>query len=72
MFEFGVPLTSKERFWWRLKMGKKNRVSFWRLKYAFYWWLHNVPIHILIGFFPITPFFKLHDWSSDKLHGWRK
>lgn len=33
------------------------------------WWLvHNVVAHPLIGLFPFKPLFRLHDWTSHRMH----
>lgn len=37
--------------------------------HAFYWWLHNVVAHSLIGIAPRRVFFRFHDWTSRKMHG---
>lgn len=34
------------------------------------WWIaHNTVAHPLIGLLPVGPFFRLHDWTSRKMHG---
>jgi DNA-directed RNA polymerase subunit RPC12/RpoP len=39
------------------------------VKYRFYWWLHNVVAHSLIGIAPRRTFFRFHDWTSRKMYG---
>jgi DNA-directed RNA polymerase subunit RPC12/RpoP len=39
------------------------------VKHIFYWWLHNVVAHSLIGIAPRRTFFRFHDWTSRKMHG---
>ena len=42
------------------------------LKHQFYWIIHNVIAHPLIGIFPHQIFFELHDWTSRKMHSLKK
>jgi len=37
--------------------------------HTFWWVVHNVVAHPLIGLLPIRPFFNFHDWTSEKMHG---
>ena len=37
--------------------------------HTFWWVIHNVVAHPLIGVLPLRPAFKFHDWTSYKMHG---
>lgn len=37
--------------------------------HTFWWALHNVVAHPLIGLVPIRMFFRFHDWTSRRMHG---
>lgn len=37
------------------------------LRHHFWWMIHNIPVHVLIGLFPFKPLFMLHDWTSSRL-----
>lgn len=37
--------------------------------HTFWWALHNVVSHPLIGLVPIKLFFRFHDWTSRRMHG---
>lgn len=64
-FGFTVPEDgSEERYQERRK---KYNVPW--TTHTFYWVIHNAVAHPLIGVCPIKPFFKLHDWTSRKMHG---
>lgn len=39
------------------------------IKFRFWWWVHNVVAHSLIGVLPRRTFFKFHDYTSRKMHG---
>ena len=34
-------------------------------RHMFWWLVHNVVAHPLIGFFPTRVMFELHDWTSE-------
>lgn len=36
-------------------------------KSRFFWVLHNSVSHVLIGLFPVQPFFFFHDWSAKQM-----
>ena len=55
--------------------GSGDRFASRRKKYnvpwtdhTFWWLVHNVISHPLIGFLPLKPFFGFHDWTSRRLH----
>ena len=37
--------------------------------HTFWWIIHNVIAHPLIGLIPVNRTFKFHDWTSYKMHG---
>jgi hypothetical protein len=37
--------------------------------HRFWWVVHNVLSHPLIGLIPVKVAFKFHDWTSYKMHG---
>jgi hypothetical protein len=39
------------------------------VKFRFWWWVHNVVAHSLIGVLPRRTFFRFHDYTSRKMHG---
>lgn len=71
--------TTEGRFYERIKIWKDYSVGypvthlrppfrFPRLRHAFHWFLHNVPVHFLLGICPCRLTFKIHDWSSERLN----
>lgn len=36
-------------------------------KSRFFWVIHNLVSHVLIGLFPLRPFFFFHDWSAKRM-----
>jgi hypothetical protein len=41
----------------------------WWPRHYFWWVVHNIIAHILIGLIPIKTFFDFHDWTSKRLAG---
>ena len=39
------------------------------VQHYFWWLIHNLVAHPMIGVFPIKKSFQFHDWSSHKLNG---
>lgn len=53
-------------------MRHKYRMSLWKKKelpvFIFWWIMHNVVSHPLIGILPFKPFFQFHDYTSVKIN----
>lgn len=62
--------TSHGRFLDRYQVGINLKLPWWRTRLTFWWLVHNIPCHLLIGIFPIKPFFAFHDWTSAKMQPW--
>lgn len=52
---------------YELRRGRWRAEPQWRLRHAGWWWLHNLIVHPLLGWFPVAAMVRLHDWSSGRL-----
>ncbi len=39
------------------------------IQHTFWWIVHNVVAHPMIGLFPLRICFAFHDWTSRRMHG---
>lgn len=63
-----------------LRRGSKDPMPPYVPRYPFayglqcrFWWLvHNLVAHVLIGLLPFGPAFRFHDWTAERMHvvGW--
>lgn len=61
--------TSQGRFGLRLERFRdRHGRTKGTLLHAFWWFVHNVPVHIMIGMCPVGWTFRLHDITSDRLN----
>lgn len=51
----------------RVRWRADDGTALWRLRHAGWWWLHNLIVHPLLGWFPVAAMVRLHDWSSGRL-----
>ena|SRR5579885_288233 len=63
-----LPATSQERFDFRLVHFELDKSKFPRLRYYFYWLLHNCFSHLLLGIFPNNKTFEIHELTSQWLN----
>lgn len=47
---------------------ERRKVRPWA-SHTFWWVVHNVIAHPLIGLLPFRPLFRFHDWTSERMHG---
>ena len=67
--ESPYTVASQERFYARIEIHKRRGTILPRTTHALWWFVHNAVAHPLIGVAPIEPFFKFHDYTSDKING---
>jgi hypothetical protein len=58
---------SAERFEHRLKVFKERKMSI--AVHNWWWFVHNVIAHPMIGIAPCKRTFAFHDWTSRKING---
>lgn len=67
--------SSAERFAHRLKLFKRDRRAFPRTRHFFYWLVHNLIAHPLLGLFPSKLTVRFHSVTSNWLNhrsGWNR
>ena len=60
--------TSYGRFHIRAKQFATDGKPYPKLRHAYWWLLHNVVVHPLLGLFPTKTTFRWHDVTSDGLN----
>jgi hypothetical protein len=56
------------RFVERKVLFEKAYKRFPHARYYWWWLVHNIVSHPLIGLLPVKMFFNLHDWTSRRMH----
>lgn len=58
----------EERYWFRVSRWRKSGVSFPEARHRFWWLLHNLVAHVLLGVLPCSATVWFHDWTSKELN----
>lgn len=64
--EYSIKSTSEDRFWERIYNFQSAKKSLF--EHNFWWMIHNILAHPLLGLFPCKATVRFHDYTSDKLN----